>query len=1230
MKNLYVAFVAAFTLLTFSAVGQSEEITQITRKLAENYPELKSVDLQDLYLNSSFTSKHNGVKHMYLQQTHEGIRIKNSSINAAFSEKGELAGVNARICFNAASKADPAQHSLDLKASVSKAISGLGFQASISVNRLNENQYEVTMEGPDYFHKTKAELVYWHTPEDDLKLVWEFDIDLPDESHWYQYAVSAINGEIVEEFDLQLSCAPVDHNHGNCAHFEYREELDMTTLDGSSYRAFPLPVESPSHGVRELITEPADPMSSPFGWHDNDGFVGADFTITRGNNVYAYDDVADNNFPGFSPDGGESLDFDYPLDFSQDPEEYRSASLTNLFYANNVIHDVLYAYGFTEESGNFQDNNYGNGGFGNDYVNAEGQDGGGLNNANMATPEDGNNPRMQMYLWNAGTSAGNFVVNAPDLIQGVYQSSGASPFGPPFPSGGLTGDLVLAEDAEGADHDICSSVTNATDLEGNIAILYRGNCPFVEKVLSAQEAGAIGVVVINNLIGEPPFQMGGTSDEVEIPSLMIGLETGSAIVEALDNGDVVNITAQLTSNGVNDGSFDNGIVIHEYVHGLTNRLTGGGNNVFCLFNEEQMGEGWSDWYALMMTMDMDMDNPVYRPMGTYAVGQPIDGTGIRPVAYDTSFAVNGFTYADLPNGILTVPHGVGFVWSTMLWDLTWAFIDEYGYDPDLINGDAGNNRVLQLVTDALTLQACQPGFVDGRDAILLADELLYDGANQCMIWNVFAKRGLGFSADQGSSNSRSDGTAAFDVPAICQPVFNPPSAAFTVGEETTCSGLVSFNDESTDVPQSWLWDFGDGNTSTDQNPVHQYEEEGTYSVTLTVSNTLGEDQVSQSDLIIYDIPNDPETTPASGCAGETIQLSAASPDGYQILWMDNEENQIALGDELEVVLGSQDEVYFAQNYSELPLTQFVGPETEDFGTGGLHGTDFVGTVDFEVTEAVVIESALVISGSPGSRTIDLYSGPGASGEIIQTVVVDIDFTGSGRIDLGFVVEEPGVYSFGLNQANLYRNNSGPNYPYEEESGIFTIIVSSAGPEYYYYFYDLEVKTPGCVSEPVEVLAEVTGEAAFTFESEENTVSFFDNSPDANSWSWNFGDGNTSNEQNPVHTYAEPGTYTVTLIVNDGCSITEEINVNTLSTEEGNAEGIALYPNPASDRLFIETTGRKKVNFILLDVSGKEVLAQPIITGRHEIDVRDLSSGIYFARVLEDNQVIYRSKITIME
>ena len=95
---------------------------------------------------------------------------------------------------------------------------------------------------------------------------------------------------------------------------------------------------------------------------------------------------------------------------------------------------------------------------------------------------------------------------------------------------------------------------------------------------------------------------------------------------------------------------------------------------------------------------------------------------------------------------------------------------------------AATTSRIQLVIDGMKLQPCSPGFVDGRNAILAADVALTGGANQCIIWEAFAKRGLGFSASQGSSNNNSDGTPSFVIPASCSFLGSAPTT------QTICAG----------------------------------------------------------------------------------------------------------------------------------------------------------------------------------------------------------------------------------------------------------------------------------------------------------------------------------------------------------------------------------------------------------------------------------------------------------
>jgi hypothetical protein len=230
------------------------------------------------------------------------------------------------------------------------------------------------------------------------------------------------------------------------------------------------------------------------------------------------------------------------------------------------------------------------------------------------------------------------------------------------------------------------------------------------------------------------------------------------------------LTASFGSAGQNrDSDLDAGVIMHEYGHGISNRLVGGPSNVSCLGNQEQMGEGWSDYIGVVITMRPGDTGPQSRGVGTYLEFQPPNGPGIRPAPYSTDFAINNFTYQNVitqGGGALSIPHGIGFVWASMLWEMTWELITYHGWSPDIYdaNGTAGNQVALRLVIEGLKLTACQPGFVNGRDAILAANTALYAGAYTDEIWRAFARRGLGVSASQGSSGSVNDGVAAFDVP----------------------------------------------------------------------------------------------------------------------------------------------------------------------------------------------------------------------------------------------------------------------------------------------------------------------------------------------------------------------------------------------------------------------------------------------------------------------------------
>ncbi len=590
---------------------------------------LKSMDVKDIRITSTASSLNKNLTHVYSMQFYNGIPVDNGTAKLTVKGGSEVTFYLDQLVYdlegklkNKSSKSPLSDHAAINVVAKAHGLPPLGSFSKVAGKSSGQFEYK----NSNIAQELKVTQVY-RLHEDELKLCWKVSLYELDGNNWWISYVDDTS-KIIYEFNNVISCnfdGPdhESHGHGESVLLDKKTVGPLTETAAKafapdSYNVYAMPLESPIHGNRSIVTNPAT-SASPFGWHDTNGSAGAEYTITRGNNVWAQDDANGNNGTGFSPDGGSGLDFDFPVNLNQQPSAYRSASIVNLFYWNNIIHDVFYEYGFDEASGNFQENNYGNGGSGGDSVNADAQDGSGTNNANFSTPGDGGNPRMQMFLWNR-------------------------------------------------------------------------------------------------------------------------------------------------TNPGRDGSFDNGIIIHEYGHGISIRLVGGRNSN-TLGGSEQMGEGWSDYFGLMLTMRAGDQGTDGRGIGTYALGQPTTGDGIRPTPYSTSRSINNTDYADI--GGLARPHGVGYAFATILWDMTWLIIDQEGFDPDFYNGTGGNNIALALVTEGLKNTANNPGFVSGRDGILQADQDLYGGAYRCLIWKAFAERGVGQDANEnnnGGTNGQTDQTVSFVNP----------------------------------------------------------------------------------------------------------------------------------------------------------------------------------------------------------------------------------------------------------------------------------------------------------------------------------------------------------------------------------------------------------------------------------------------------------------------------------
>ena len=655
---------------------------------------LSQLDLDNSIIAGTYIIAGSDIRMVYLQQSYKNIPVYNKLHVLAFKNEknvsvagSRIAAIEQRISNDRNVPAITAVDAVQTAAAESKVkIQELIIPASILRGGQKFEFGRLGVSSENIF----AELIWFPVGEGtDVKLAWQVFMAPQKTSDYWLIRIDALTNTVISKENLTISCNWGDGNHSTEEQFVHgilrtanektnqnsvalqsdnkvKEENKPYVVNNVTYRVIKYPAESPIHpgGGHQFHVNPwtmSPGNATTLGWH-YDGSIYYD--STRGNNAFAYEDRDANNLPGFSGLSSTpqpNLLFDFTPDYTLEPPVRTPApnqqfNTTNLFYWNNLMHDLSYLYGFTEPSRNFQNDNQGRGGNGNDYVLAEAQDGSGTNNANFSSPPDGNRGRMQMYLWTAPT---------PDR----------------------------------------------------------------------------------------------------------------------------------------DGDADNGIIAHEYTHGISTRMTGTGSG--CLNNVEQMGEGWSDYLCLMITHNWatatppdGFNNP--RGIGTYALNQPITGPGIRQYRYTTNMAINPMTYANLPS--VAVPHGVGTIWCTALWDMTWYIIQQAGINPNLFNpaGVGGNSIALKLVIEGLRLQPCSPGFIDGRNAILKADTLFFGAQYSCAIMEAFARRGMGVGASQGSSFVRGDETITF--------VDGKPVITAQPQNISVCTGNnATFNLTATGLNTTYQW-----------------------------------------------------------------------------------------------------------------------------------------------------------------------------------------------------------------------------------------------------------------------------------------------------------------------------------------------------------------------------------------------------------------------------------------
>ena len=502
---------------------------------------------------------------------------------------------------------------------------------------------------------------------------------------------------------------------GNVSHV-----INRTASD--SYNVY---IEDPDKDPQAPENGPGDGNDeSPAGW-----LSGAQTTTNiSGNNGHAYLDRNNDNMPDAGGTRVNNGVFDAVSNFGEDPTSAanQAVAVQNLFFHINRVHDILYANGFTEATGNFQNENFAPGGKDRDAVNAEAQDGGGTDNANFATPPDGSNPRMQMYLWTGIGGTHEVFAN------GTAYDAVEAGFGPRLTATGVTGALQLVNDgvAGGTITDGCEPMARGS-LAGKIAIVDRGLCNFTVKTKNAQTAGAVGVIIANNAPGAP-FAGGGACGGCKISTVMVSQDDG-ATLKALAPSE-----ATLRKKAVQpfqlDGDLDSDIIYHEYGHGLTWRMIGHMSGTLA----GAIGEGAADTLAFLNNED-DLIGEYARP------------GGIRRAGYSGYSALR--TYSDW---IADQVHADGEIYAAAMWRV---------YELYVAAGKT-NEDVLATWVDGMNFTPASPAPEDMRDGMLASAANRGNDDEICLIWEGFAELGIGLGAD-GKQGDDFKIVESFDVPAEC-------------------------------------------------------------------------------------------------------------------------------------------------------------------------------------------------------------------------------------------------------------------------------------------------------------------------------------------------------------------------------------------------------------------------------------------------------------------------------
>ena len=440
---------------------------------------------------------------------------------------------------------------------------------------------------------------------------------------------------------------------------------------------------------------------------------------------------------------------------------------------------------------------------------------------------------------------------------------------------------------------------------------------------------------------------------------------------------------------------------------------------------------------------------------------------------------------------------------------------------------------------------------------------------------------------------------------------NTDTSSITVNAGITCGPLVvdftsaqgatkydyDFTDASTGsidttgATAAYDWDFGDGNTSTLQDPSHTYSSIGTYTVTLTVTDSCGNSDISTQTVTIDCDPLNAAFTSAQGATNLDYDFTDASTGDVESLGWD-------FGD------GNTDNV---QN----PSNSYAAAGTY---TVTLTVTDSCGNTDVftETINAGISCDPLTASFTSNVNQLDVDFTNTSTGSIDTSpasTAFDWDF-GDG---IGTSTDQDPSYSYGTDGSytvTLTVTDSCGN------TDTFTeVVIVSSG-------------SGGCPPFNLEFLVEQIAGNQFAFSYDGDNVGYID------SYSWTV-DGQTFTGDSISYTFPDTGTYDIELIVSDTCGNSDTVSKTLTVQIDSRADlidaGLNIYPNPASD--FVTLTFETPVNggeVQIYNMTGQLIQRESLTAMQtaYTLQLQDVSEGVYLIRVTEQGTSMSERKLII--